>query len=389
MTQYHKFLKSWTTERGITSYLGSDKPEFQRDWKDEKTGGVRFGEPIAKPKMEIATIPMEIAEPTVSEKPTGLKIDLRMLKYKIASQASKKKLAEKLAGQKVGVSASGGGAKPKPKLSAENVGDFVKKLPREIEKEIASYIIEKDPLMEFDSIAGLATLFYVLMLIDQPNVPVGKIIYGLELTKSQNTSERLNSWNEGKRFTFNPEGIINSMPAVQSALISIMSKSKDFSVEAYYGGGVGAKKSIRAKIIWIGKKGEKNKNSLWQDFWNQNIKTLMDDTPRWNKASERIVERFSEKKISTGIARDATIEKRTLLGNALLPESSSISVNDTLKIVGKLLKKYNFQPSGYTKWKEKGSVGYIVEMMSGIFNKPKASANHLAVWNDFKKEMGI
>jgi hypothetical protein len=63
MTQYHKFLKSWTTERGITSYLGSDKPEFQQDWKEEKKPTVRFGETIiAKPKMEIVTEPMEIAE---------------------------------------------------------------------------------------------------------------------------------------------------------------------------------------------------------------------------------------------------------------------------------------------------------------------------------------
>jgi hypothetical protein len=75
MTQYHKFLKSWTTERGITSFLGSDKPEFQQDWKEEKNPTVRFGQTIiAKPKMEIVTEPMEIAEPTVSEKKTGLKI---------------------------------------------------------------------------------------------------------------------------------------------------------------------------------------------------------------------------------------------------------------------------------------------------------------------------
>lgn len=44
MTEYHKYLKSWTTERGITSFLGSDKPAFQQDWKDSKRGGVRFGE---------------------------------------------------------------------------------------------------------------------------------------------------------------------------------------------------------------------------------------------------------------------------------------------------------------------------------------------------------
>jgi hypothetical protein len=43
MTQYQKYLKSWTSERGITSFLGSDKPAFQQDWKEEKKG-LRFGE---------------------------------------------------------------------------------------------------------------------------------------------------------------------------------------------------------------------------------------------------------------------------------------------------------------------------------------------------------
>jgi hypothetical protein len=66
MTQYHRFLKNWTTERGITSFLGSDKPAFQQDWKEEKKGGLRFseiesmggedinraGEPFKKPKPE-------------------------------------------------------------------------------------------------------------------------------------------------------------------------------------------------------------------------------------------------------------------------------------------------------------------------------------------------
>lgn len=78
MTQYHRYLKSWTSERGITSFLGSDKPEFQRDWKAEKKATVRFGEPLKKkPAMEIITVPLEIAEPTVSEKKTGLKIEAK------------------------------------------------------------------------------------------------------------------------------------------------------------------------------------------------------------------------------------------------------------------------------------------------------------------------
>jgi hypothetical protein len=378
MTQYHKFLKSWTTDRGITSFLGSDKPEFQQDWKEEKKPTVRFGETIiAKPKMEIVTEPMEIAEPTVSEKKTGLKIDLAMLKYKLASQASKKKLAEKLATQK----------KISAKLSPENVADFVKKLPREIEREIASYVIEKDPLMEFNSTAGLITFFYVLNLIKSP-VVVGKIIYGLELTKSQKTNERMDSWNEGKTFKLNPEYIISNMPAVQSALISLMAKSKDFAVEAYYAGGMSQKKSIRAKIIWTGKKGQRNQDSLWEDYWTQHILPLIKNVTRWDKAYIRVNERRIEINTSNDISKEKETERRKLVGNELLPESFDISIKDIMKIISKLYAKHKFQTSGYTKWKDKNSVGYIVEMMKGIFNKQN-EPDKLAVWNEFKKEIGI
>jgi len=47
MAEYRKYLKDWTSERGITSYLGSDKSAFQRDWKEAKRDSVRFGEEVS------------------------------------------------------------------------------------------------------------------------------------------------------------------------------------------------------------------------------------------------------------------------------------------------------------------------------------------------------
>ena len=75
MSQYHRFLKDWTSERNITSFLGSDKSEFQKDWKEEKKAKTRFGE-------KIETQPMEIAEPTVSEKVTKKGYKLYRIQYK-------------------------------------------------------------------------------------------------------------------------------------------------------------------------------------------------------------------------------------------------------------------------------------------------------------------
>jgi len=80
MTQYRKYLKDWTSERGITSFLGSDKPAFQQDWKEEKKG-LRFGEmesmggedinragePFKKPKPK-AKVPIEQVAKAKKEK---------------------------------------------------------------------------------------------------------------------------------------------------------------------------------------------------------------------------------------------------------------------------------------------------------------------------------
>jgi len=54
MTEYQKFLRSWTDERNITSFLGSDKQEFLADWKEAKKDIVRFGERRKAEKAEKA-----------------------------------------------------------------------------------------------------------------------------------------------------------------------------------------------------------------------------------------------------------------------------------------------------------------------------------------------
>jgi hypothetical protein len=55
--KYPNFLKKWSTERGITSFFGSDKRAFLEDWKRTKTA-------IIEPRPKIA-------EPVKEVKPTG------------------------------------------------------------------------------------------------------------------------------------------------------------------------------------------------------------------------------------------------------------------------------------------------------------------------------
>lgn len=63
MTQYQKYLKDWTNERGITSFLGSDKPAFQQDWKEEKSAPARFGEEMGKEDINRAGEPFKKPKP--------------------------------------------------------------------------------------------------------------------------------------------------------------------------------------------------------------------------------------------------------------------------------------------------------------------------------------
>ena len=60
--KYNEFLKKWSTEKNITSFFGSDKPDFLKAWNSAKTGNKvemesmgredinRAGEPFKKPK---------------------------------------------------------------------------------------------------------------------------------------------------------------------------------------------------------------------------------------------------------------------------------------------------------------------------------------------------
>jgi len=63
MTQYQKYLKDWTSERGITSFLGSDKPAFQKDWKEEKSAPTRFGEEMGREDVNRAGEPFKKPKP--------------------------------------------------------------------------------------------------------------------------------------------------------------------------------------------------------------------------------------------------------------------------------------------------------------------------------------
>jgi hypothetical protein len=75
--KYREFLKEWTASRKITSFFGSDKPEFLADWNNVKTAGKKLNlklpsksetEPITKVEMKPLIEPKKITK-TYPDKP--------------------------------------------------------------------------------------------------------------------------------------------------------------------------------------------------------------------------------------------------------------------------------------------------------------------------------
>ena len=59
MAQYHKFMKEWSNQRGMTSFFGSDKQEFLKDYHTFRDRGVRNGNNVRKMALETQQMGME------------------------------------------------------------------------------------------------------------------------------------------------------------------------------------------------------------------------------------------------------------------------------------------------------------------------------------------
>jgi hypothetical protein len=60
--RYNEFLKQWSKDHNITSFFGSDKADFLKDWSNVKTGGVK-AEPIIQPVVAPAVVKAPEPEP--------------------------------------------------------------------------------------------------------------------------------------------------------------------------------------------------------------------------------------------------------------------------------------------------------------------------------------
>lgn len=72
---YNNFLKTWSTENKITSFFGSDKPDFLKAWANVKNEAVKKKEVAMKPKEEVMK-PKEIIFEDEPMKPKNKKEDL-------------------------------------------------------------------------------------------------------------------------------------------------------------------------------------------------------------------------------------------------------------------------------------------------------------------------
>ena len=134
-------MKMYSQQHGISSFVGSDKKDFLDSWAQQKDINTQIRNPN---KLRIE--PMEIAEPTVSEKKTGLKIlpkkslELALGKERLGMEIEDYK-ARTRERQKVG-----GRAKPKPKpttdqIKANKLQQKIHTLPSELRNIIKGYTV--------------------------------------------------------------------------------------------------------------------------------------------------------------------------------------------------------------------------------------------------------
>jgi len=377
MAAYHKYLKDWTNERGITSYLGSDKKAFQRDWLQEKREKVRFGE---RNEREVSGMGGE---------------DINR-----AGEAFKK--PESMGGEDINRAGEpfkkpklSAAKKSKGRLKASQVEEFVSRLPEGLEKYTASFLLETDPLKEFDDKEGLYALWYCLDLLQ--SAEVGKVKYGVDFTKSQKYAVILREWsnaitkagNVGVALT--PERVIDAMPKVQTAVNVLFAKYPEWRVEVYYGGAaMGSSKSIRCKVSWTGKKGRRGQDELWKAFTTAVIRPLLMDTARWNKALKRVGERREGVVAERGVAFAAKIAETTRVGDKEV--QTDLTTKQVIGAVKKVLDDNKITLSGYTKWKDvpNENVGYIIGRMKEIFDRiNKDGKDYRPIWKQFKKIVEI
>jgi len=145
MTQYQKYLKSWTSERGITSFLGSDKPAFQQDWKEEKSAPARFGEEMGREDINRAGEPFK--------KPVAKKSKKSMQEI-LAEQVELKRQKEELK-KPIPIELIKADVKALPPISTKKQEKFKKFTNLIGSKEFNDTIEEAIKDMYYDQLGGL------------------------------------------------------------------------------------------------------------------------------------------------------------------------------------------------------------------------------------------
>ena len=83
--KYNEFLKEWSAKNKITSFFGSDKPEFLQAWNNVKSGGSKIVEPVIEaPAVKEVAVISPVVEQTVKPKVSKQTITF--------SEADKKKM---------------------------------------------------------------------------------------------------------------------------------------------------------------------------------------------------------------------------------------------------------------------------------------------------------
>lgn len=262
--------------------------------------------------------------------------------------------------------------KGKQRLKPEDVAEFAKRLPTDLARYAASFLLVKDPLELVDRFDSLVILREIMMRLGEYKIGSG-VYFVKEFTSSDTWSEK---WVDGKKYKMRAKKIIDDVNNMKNAIKEIV-KTDNFSIDVYYGGGFARKKALKFNVYWVGKKGTKGQQQLWDSLYKEKILPVVNDVQRWLRAEKVLEDNFK--------SSQALEEKKMETAKKNIGLNTTKTSAELVSLIGRLSKKHNIKYGGYTKFKNNTPEEILVSVLRQVEGiKTPGVVNFI---NDFKSEV--
>jgi hypothetical protein len=369
----------------------------------KKKGKKKSTKKLEAKEMEMMGMEDELSYQTRKRPKIGIFKDPKMLQYAISSKRSKllnrelmKKLDEEMKKieeekknieelkklrdikkqvkeiEMMGMEDRDAPPKGKQRLKPEDVAEFVKRLPTDLARYASSFLLVKDPLELVNNFSSLVILREVMMRLGEYKIGTG-ITFVQEFTSSDTWSEE---WVDGKKYKMRAQKIIDDVKNIDNAIKEIV-KTDNFDIDVYYGGGFGRKKALKFNVKWIGKKGTKGQQELWDNLYKEKLLPVVNDVQRWLRAEKVVEDKFKSSR--------ALEEKKMETAKKNIELNTTKTSAELVSLIGRLVKKHDIKYPGYTKLKKYPPEEILVRVLRSV--EGIKTPGIVSFTNDLKSEV--